>query len=182
VLDKNRADVPLGHFAFGQSYLENPQAVVEELPRIVSEPKKDAHESFRRICFNALISNLDDHPCNHALMAREQHWALSPAYDLTPSPVVGEERAISRWRPAIRAVLPMQRTFFPQHVRFLLEKKEEAEKDGRRRARRRMRKPEVQISPTSASSFQGQHRSRKNLLFHIFAQLATFRSPVNFFC
>jgi hypothetical protein len=26
-LDKNRADVPLGHFEFGQSYLENPQAV-----------------------------------------------------------------------------------------------------------------------------------------------------------
>jgi serine/threonine-protein kinase HipA len=66
--------------------------LVEELPRIVSEPKKDTQELFRRICFNALISNLDDHPCNHALNARDQHWSLSPAYDLTPSPVVGEER------------------------------------------------------------------------------------------
>ena len=155
--------------------------LVEELPRIVSEPKKDTQELFRRICFNALISNLDGHPCNHALNARDQHWALSPAYDLTPSPWWEKNAAISRWRPAIRATLPMQRTFFPQHVRFLLDK-EEAEKDGRRRARRRMRKPEVQISPTAASSFQGEHRSRRNLLFHIFAQLATFRSPVNFFC
>jgi serine/threonine-protein kinase HipA len=36
--------------------------LVEELRRIVAEPKKDAHELFRRMCFNALISNIDDHP------------------------------------------------------------------------------------------------------------------------
>lgn len=29
--------------------------------RIVEEPKKDAKELFRRVCFNALISNIDDH-------------------------------------------------------------------------------------------------------------------------
>jgi serine/threonine-protein kinase HipA len=31
--------------------------LVEELRRIVAEPEKDARELFRRICFNALISN-----------------------------------------------------------------------------------------------------------------------------
>jgi len=43
--------------------------LVEELRRIVAEPKKDASELFRRISFNALISNIDDHPRNHALIA-----------------------------------------------------------------------------------------------------------------
>ncbi len=65
--------------------------LVEELRRFVAEPRRDAQELFRRICFNALISNLDDHPRNHALIARNLDWALSPAYDLTPSPVVEPE-------------------------------------------------------------------------------------------
>ena len=36
------------------------------------------------MCFNALISNTDDHPRNHALIAKDKDWKLSPAYDLTP--------------------------------------------------------------------------------------------------
>ena len=42
--------------------------------------------------FNALISNRDDHPRNHAVIAMSQDWELSPAYDLTPSIVVSLER------------------------------------------------------------------------------------------
>jgi serine/threonine-protein kinase HipA len=37
------------------------------------------------MCFNALVSNLDDHPRNHAIIARNKEWRLSPAYDITPS-------------------------------------------------------------------------------------------------
>ena len=46
--------------------------LVEELRRIVDDPKKDAKELFRRVCFNALISNIDDHPRNHAMIAKEK--------------------------------------------------------------------------------------------------------------
>ncbi|MGC2224355.1 MAG: HipA domain-containing protein, partial [Methylocella sp.] len=62
--------------------------LVEELRRVSVEPKKDAAELFRRMCFNALISNTDDHPRNHALIAKERDWKLSPAYDLVPMPNV----------------------------------------------------------------------------------------------
>jgi serine/threonine-protein kinase HipA len=65
--------------------------LVEELRRVCANPKKDAAELFRRMCFNALISNTDDHPRNHAILAKDQHWKLSPAYDLTPSKHVSEE-------------------------------------------------------------------------------------------
>ena len=58
--------------------------LAEELRRIVSEPKADARELFRRMCFNALISNTDDHPRNHAFIALDRNWRLSPAYDLIP--------------------------------------------------------------------------------------------------
>jgi serine/threonine-protein kinase HipA len=49
---------------------------------------RDLPELFRRICFNALISNTDDHPRNHAVIATDAAWSLSPAYDLTPNPMI----------------------------------------------------------------------------------------------
>ena len=66
--------------------------LAEELRRICSSPKKEAHELFRRMCFNALISNIDDHPRNHAVLAQGRDWCLSPAYDLTPATPVSLER------------------------------------------------------------------------------------------
>jgi serine/threonine-protein kinase HipA len=66
--------------------------LAEELRRACAEPQKDAPELFRRVCFNALISNTDDHPRNHAIVAKERDWKLSPAYDLTPATPVSLER------------------------------------------------------------------------------------------
>ena len=66
--------------------------LVEELRRVSSQPRTDAPELFRRMCFNALISNVDDHPRNHAVVAMNTDWKLSPAYDLTPSKPIGIER------------------------------------------------------------------------------------------
>jgi serine/threonine-protein kinase HipA len=72
----------------GWSYLE----LVENMRRASATAQRDALELFRRACFNALISNTDDHPRNHAMVAMENAWALSPAYDLTPTPHVSLER------------------------------------------------------------------------------------------
>jgi serine/threonine-protein kinase HipA len=68
----------------------------EELRRVSADPARDARELFRRMSFNALISNNDDHPRNHALVAKGRDWRLSPAYDLTPAtPVSIEHRDLS---------------------------------------------------------------------------------------
>ena len=64
----------------------------EELRRVSGAPREDAEELFRRMVFNALISNTDDHPRNHALLAREFDWRLSPAYDLTPTAPISADR------------------------------------------------------------------------------------------
>lgn len=66
--------------------------LVEELRRASASAQEDAAELFRRMCFNALISNTDDHPRNHALLAPGVEWRLSPAYDLTPTTPVSLER------------------------------------------------------------------------------------------
>jgi serine/threonine-protein kinase HipA len=65
--------------------------MVEELRRISAEPEKDAAELFRRMLFNALISNIDDHPRNHAVIAKNKDWRLSPAYDLTPGSSISSD-------------------------------------------------------------------------------------------
>ncbi len=66
--------------------------LAEELRRLSAQPRDDAAELFRRMVFNALISNTDDHPRNHAALAGDRDWKLSPAYDLTPSVSVSLER------------------------------------------------------------------------------------------
>jgi serine/threonine-protein kinase HipA len=66
--------------------------LADELRRVSAQPAVDLRELFGRICFNAAVSNMDDHPRNHALLARSRSWQLSPAYDLTPAPVQAEIR------------------------------------------------------------------------------------------
>jgi len=66
--------------------------LADELKRWSSRPDDDRVELFRRMVFNALVSNIDDHPRNHAVFAAGQDWRLSPAYDLTPSPSLSLER------------------------------------------------------------------------------------------
>ena len=65
------------------SYLE----FVDALRHYGASPKQDMHELWRRIVFNILISNTDDHLRNHAfLYTGPDGWRLAPAYDLNPVP------------------------------------------------------------------------------------------------
>lgn len=66
--------------------------LADELRRRSAQPAQDLEELFRRMVFNALISNTDDHPRNHALIAPTDKWELSPAYDLTPNPLTSIEK------------------------------------------------------------------------------------------
>jgi serine/threonine-protein kinase HipA len=50
----------------------------------LSAPKSDMEQAFRRMVFNVIARNQDDHTKNFAfLMDREGRWQLSPAFDLT---------------------------------------------------------------------------------------------------
>jgi serine/threonine-protein kinase HipA len=69
--------------------------LADELQRRSERAAEDKAELFRRMVFNALISNSDDHPRNHAIVARGSGWRLSPAYDLTPHPTASQERALA---------------------------------------------------------------------------------------
>lgn len=65
--------------------------LADEVRRTSEAPRRDLEELFRRMCFNAAVSNTDDHPRNHAMIAFGRGWRLSPAYDLTPGPGFSRE-------------------------------------------------------------------------------------------
>lgn len=66
------------------SYLE----IAEALRRYGADTGRDLADLWRRMVFNVLISNLDDHLRNHGfLYAGANGWRLSPAYDLNPVPL-----------------------------------------------------------------------------------------------
>jgi len=95
--------------------------LAEELRRVCADPRHNASELFRRMCFNALISNTDDHPRNHAVIARETDWALSPAYDLTPSTPVSIERRDLAMECGDAGRIANATNLLSQGARFLLD-------------------------------------------------------------
>lgn len=66
-----------------RSYLE----FVDVLRQYGANPKSDMCALWRRIVFNILIANTDDHLRNHGfLLESADGWRLAPAYDLNPVP------------------------------------------------------------------------------------------------
>ena len=63
----------------GISYLELAAFVVQH------GDVEDLEQLWRRIVFNVLVSNTDDHLRNHGFLLTSQGWKLSPAYDMNPN-------------------------------------------------------------------------------------------------
>jgi serine/threonine-protein kinase HipA len=65
----------------GASYLE----LVDLLQSRGADTRADCVQLFRRVLFNILIRNTDDHLRNHGFFVDESGIRLSPAYDINPS-------------------------------------------------------------------------------------------------
>jgi len=117
-------------FAYGRSYLEQERAIsldprelplaagwfrprIGEMPGIIrgASPKADNAALFRRMVFNIIIGNTDDHARNHSFFWDGRHYRLTPAYDICPmlrsgltasqAMVVGTEGRLSTLRNAL---------------------------------------------------------------------------------
>lgn len=65
------------------SYLDVAQAIVN-----LGDPaaiEEDLAQLFRRVVFNVLTGNRDDHLRNHGFLRTEGGWRLAPAFDVNPS-------------------------------------------------------------------------------------------------
>lgn len=74
------------------SYLE----LVDALRQQGAAPQEDIRALWRRMVFNILISNTDDHLRNHGFLYQgNDGWRLSPAYDLNPTPTDIKPRVLT---------------------------------------------------------------------------------------
>ena len=94
--------------------------------------RRQMHELFRRLIFNILIDNTDDHEKNHALIVTDaQHYLLSPAFDVLPTGqalgyqamVVGVDGAVS----SVDNALSMSQAYWLSRREAVAEAKDVAE-------------------------------------------------------
>lgn len=70
--------------------------IVDALVEHGAQSKTDAQALYRRVVFNVMISNVDDHLRNHGfLWLGRSGWSLSPAYDLNPVPTDIKARVLT---------------------------------------------------------------------------------------
>lgn len=75
-----------------RSYME----IADALRQHGAAPQADIPALWRRMVFNILISNTDDHLRNHGFVYEgTRGWRLSPAYDLNPVPVDIKPRVLT---------------------------------------------------------------------------------------
>lgn len=77
--------------------------LAEIIQKISSNAEADLLDLYRRMAFNVLVGNTDDHMRNHGFLLGEKGYRLSPAFDLLPHPgsvshqalIVGREGSAS---------------------------------------------------------------------------------------
>ncbi len=76
--------------SLGSSYAEIAEAIAKHASASGNADMKA--ELFRRMVFNILTSNTDDHLRNHGFIYENGGYRLSPAYDIVPTPMLATER------------------------------------------------------------------------------------------
>jgi serine/threonine-protein kinase HipA len=75
----------LAHFDFRAPGAHSYEQAILTMRRL-GLPKAQVEQQFRRMAFNVIARNQDDHVKNIAfLMDREGRWSLSPAFDVIPA-------------------------------------------------------------------------------------------------
>jgi len=67
------------------------ETLAERIRHQFTQPKATLHELYRRMVFNILVGNTDDHARNHAAFWDGEQLTLTPAYDICPQNRSGEE-------------------------------------------------------------------------------------------
>ena len=90
--------------------------LAREFGRWSDTPAHDRLELFRRMAFNCIVSNTDDHELNHGLVADRRGFVLSPAFDIVPQPgatrprylalIIGDEGAAAT-RSNVLSIAPV---------------------------------------------------------------------------
>lgn len=94
---------------------------------VSAPPQEDRLELFRRMIFNAVVGNDDDHPRNHAMVYShaERRWRLSPAFYVVPNPEEDAGRLAMQFCAGRREI--GRETILSDHAYFGIKTREQAE-------------------------------------------------------
>ena len=67
------------------------ETLAEKVRHLFTNPRATLHELYRRLVFNILVGNTDDHARNHGAFWDGKHLTLTPAYDICPQGRTGQE-------------------------------------------------------------------------------------------
>lgn len=125
----------------GNGYLD----IVDFILQNCVDVKYNLRELYRRVAFNILFGNTDDHFRNHGFLLTPKGWTLSPAYDINPGTKTHQSLLIDQYteQSDINALLSASESYMleRQEATEIIEQVHNAIKDWRSVA------TQFQISP-----------------------------------
>ena len=68
-----------------------------QLTGFLTQSPDEVEQQFRRMAFNVLAHNYDDHARNFSFICRDGQWTLAPAYDLTNDNTLGQHATTANY-------------------------------------------------------------------------------------
>ncbi|MBP5259766.1 MAG: type II toxin-antitoxin system HipA family toxin [Paludibacteraceae bacterium] len=132
----------------GNGYLD----IVEFILQGCTEVHHNLRELYRRVAFNIMFGNTDDHFRNHGFLLTPKGWTLSPAYDINPGAKTHQSLLIDAYteQSDIRALLAASENYIleRQEAETIIEEVRDTIKDWRKTAAE-LRIPVKQLSAYS---------------------------------
>ena len=120
----------------GNGYLD----IVDFILRGCIDVKENLRELYRRVAFNVMFGNTDDHFRNHGFLLAPKGWTLSPAYDINPGAKSHQCLLIDQYTEEsdIKALLKASESYMLEHneAAEIIEEVRSAIKDWQRTATR----------------------------------------------
>ena len=131
----------------GNGYLD----IVDFILRGCTHVQKNLKELYRRVAFNVMFGNTDDHFRNHGFLLTPKGWTLSPPYDINPGSKSHQCLLINSYteQSDINALLSASENYMleEQEAREIVDEVRDAIKDWRKIAE------ELRISPKLLESY-----------------------------
>ena len=131
----------------GNGYLD----IVDFILRACTDVQQNLRELYRRVAFNIMFGNTDDHFRNHGFLLTPKGWTLSPAYDINPGTRDYQCLLINEYteQSNINALLSASKSYMleRQQAIDIIEQVRATIKDWRKTA------TELQISPKLLQSY-----------------------------
>lgn len=134
----------------GNGYLD----IVDFILHGCVDVRLNLRELYRRVAFNVMFGNTDDHFRNHGFLLTPKGWTLSPAYDINPGGKTHQSLLIDEYteQSDINALLAASENYMieRQEAREIIEEVRDAIKDWRKVAAR------LKIPPRMLESYRSR--------------------------